>query len=95
MRCLDSLYDQNFPKDEYEVIVVDGGNSKDTVEAMNGRGLRFIYVKQIDRGIPKATNMGIEESSGSIIAFIDDDCVATKNWVRNGLTAFSQTPKWV
>jgi glycosyltransferase involved in cell wall biosynthesis len=40
-------------------------------------------------GLSKARNSGIKKSTGEIIAFIDDDAVAEKNWIKNLVKNFN------
>lgn len=44
------------------------------------------------KGKTKALNLGIKNSSGEIIAMTDDDCVVTKNWLKNIVEAFQKNP---
>jgi glycosyltransferase involved in cell wall biosynthesis len=67
-----------------EVIVVDNGSQDNTKEITlsfsNRLNIRYTYEGQ--RGIPYARNTGIRSATKDIIAFIDDDCVADKNWLK-------------
>lgn len=67
-----------------EVVVVDNGstdNTKEVVLSFKDR-LNITYVYERQRGIPYARNAGIENTTKDIIAFIDDDCVADRNWLK-------------
>lgn len=86
-RCLQSLAAQEYPKESYELIVVDDGSNDDTEDVV----LRFSeraplprvrYRKLPHMGPSKARNFGIEQSSGEIVAFIDDDAYAKRDWLR-------------
>jgi len=67
-----------------EVIVVNNGSTDNTKEIVlsfrNKLKIKYIYEGQ--RGIPHARNAGIGNATKDIIAFIDDDCVADKNWLK-------------
>jgi len=82
---LDSLISQTyFP--EIEIIVID--NDKE------GYGKKIVNKKKEKSKIPiryfiqpaisnsKTANLGIEKSRGEIIAFIDDDAISEKNWIK-------------
>jgi glycosyltransferase involved in cell wall biosynthesis len=79
---LTSLVKQSRQPDE--VIVVDNGSQDNTKEIAlsfsNRLNIRYVYEGQ--RGIPHARNTGIRNATKDIIAFIDDDCVADKNWLK-------------
>ncbi|MFH1397304.1 MAG: glycosyltransferase [Candidatus Omnitrophota bacterium] len=85
-KLLDSLYNQSYPDDNLEIIVVDDG-SKDGTREMVERyqklaNRNFKYFYQQNKGTAAARNTGIANSSGSLIVFIDDDCVACRNWLQ-------------
>jgi len=47
------------------------------------------YVCETNVGLSYARNRGIKESSGSIVAFVDDDVLFDKNWLNELLKAFN------
>ncbi len=49
---------------------------------------RLKYYYQRNTGLAAARNLGIKKSKGKIIVFIDDDCIAKQNWLRNLVTGF-------
>ena len=80
--CLDSLVKQTKKPDE--VLVVDNNSGDETSSIVSNfkKKLPIEYVFEPRVGIPIARNTGIKNSKYDIIAFIDDDCVADTNWVK-------------
>ncbi|XDF44303.1 glycosyltransferase family 2 protein [Saccharolobus solfataricus] len=67
--AVDSVLTQTLPRDEYEIIVVK--NFKDYDDYLKENGVKSIYTDRIPSG-DKIT-IGIEESKGEVISFLDDD----------------------
>lgn len=78
-QCLESLLQQNYPRSAYEIIVVENGSTDSTAQIVAGYPVRLVHCAQ--RGPAAARNMGIAMSSADIVAFIDADCVATRDWL--------------
>ena len=90
--CLESLDCQTYPKDNFEVIVVDDGSTDDTAHsARNHEGVRVIR-HEVNRGNPSARNTGLKAARGEIIAYIDDDTVADPQWLEYLVQPF-ETPE--
>lgn len=86
--CLASLEKLNYPN--YEVIVVNDGSSDRTREISE----QFDYVRLINqenKGLSAARNVGIEASTGEIVAFTDSDCVADPDWLTYLVGTFLRT----
>jgi len=77
-----SLTQQTRPPEE--VIIVDNNSSDNTKEIVANfiDKLNIKYVLEKRRGIPVARNTGVKNSSGDIIVFTDDDCIAEKEWLH-------------
>ncbi len=74
-RAIESALAQDFPHQEYEIIVVDDGSTDGTAKVVGGylfdRRLRF--VRQDNGGIVRAANAGIAAAAGKYITFLDSD----------------------
>lgn len=83
--CLQALDDQTYPKNLYEVIVVDNG-SKESIEPIvrEFKQARATYENQPGSYI--ARNKGISVATGEIIAFTDSDCIPASNWIEKGVS---------
>jgi len=84
--CIDSLLDQTYPADRYEVIAVNDGSTDETDSFLTEYSkekpsLRFFL--QSNLGAAAARNLGIEKALGDIVCFTDDDCIADKDWIRS------------
>lgn len=81
-RCLDHLLAQSFR--EFEIIVVDNNSADSSVavaQAYLGCGKLSILRSNRNLGVPGGRNLGMEYAQGEIIAFIDNDAYAHKNWL--------------
>lgn len=78
--CVSSLREQTYPKDRYEIIVVDDASTDETGKITAIEGATLIR-HEANRGISAARNTGIAAAKGEIIAFIDDDAIADPHWL--------------
>lgn len=85
-KCLDSLLNQNFPRDKYEIIIIDGMSQDKTREIITGYKTRFPRIIKIFDNPKKiqaaGRNIGIINSIGDIIiifgghSFADSGCLS-------------------
>jgi glycosyltransferase involved in cell wall biosynthesis len=78
-RTLKSLLKQSLDRKEYEIIVVDG-HSKDKTRQIAKKYGAKVYLEN-KGSIGYARNLGAKKARGEIVAFIDADSVAPKNWL--------------
>jgi GT2 family glycosyltransferase len=85
---LASLEKLNYPN--YEVIVVNDGSTDGTRQiAENYSYIRLI--NQENQGLSAARNVGIQASTGEIIAFTDADCMADPDWLNYLVARFQSS----
>jgi len=80
--CLESALRQSYPRDRYEVIVVDNGSSDGTAAICRGfepRGVRHVLEPVI--GLSRARNTGWREARGTYVGYLDDDATADEGWL--------------
>lgn len=83
--CIRSVLAQNFSK-TYEVIVVDSSTEANqlALEQFCATDERITLIKRTQQTFPGiARNIGVEAATGKVLAMIDSDCVAEKDWLAN------------
>lgn len=65
--CLKSVYNQDYPKDKMEVIVVDGHSTDKTAEIVRHEFPEVILLENPDKIVPISMNMGIKKARGDYI----------------------------
>jgi len=91
-RAIDSIISQNFPRNNFEIIIVDDGSKTDDLNSLvEGKKKIFKnikYVRQKPTGLAAGRNTGTKNSNSKIIAFTDNDVIADKNWLKEIVSAF-------
>lgn len=76
---------QNYPNLEY--IIMDGGSSDNSLQIIRGYELYLkLWVSEVDRGQVHALNKGFEQSTSSIIAWLNSDDI----YLPDALTKVAQ-----
>jgi mycofactocin system glycosyltransferase len=82
VQCLESVYAQDYPANGIEIIVVDDG-SVDETKRLAGDFPCKLLSNPASRGQSFCRNLGVRAASGEVLAFLDDDCVASRTWLRD------------
>lgn len=92
--CLDSLAKLEYPRDRFEVIVVDDGSSLslEPVVASFRELLPVRLVSQPNAGPAAARNTGSVHAKGELLAYTDDDCTPDSKWLRIFANQFISYP---
>lgn len=88
--CLKSLCDQTLPRDQYEIIVVDG-NSKDKTREIAEKYADKVFI-QTSKKVGGARNDGAMASKYDILATTDADCFLPCDWLEKVLADFAKYP---
>jgi glycosyltransferase involved in cell wall biosynthesis len=85
---IESVADQTYPSEAYEVIVVDNnsddGRTRGVVEQLCEEFPETVRLAtETTQGQSPALNKGIERSHGSLIAFVDADITVEQTWLED------------
>ncbi|NEO04497.1 glycosyltransferase family 2 protein [Moorena sp. SIO3I8] len=91
--AIDSLLQQDFA--DYEVIVVDNASSDRTRNIVDQRldNSRLNYVYEPVLGLSVARNTGAATARAAILAYLDDDAVASARWLKTIYEAYQSNEK--
>ncbi|MGM9795793.1 MAG: glycosyltransferase family 2 protein [Candidatus Aphodosoma sp.] len=82
-KCIDSMLNQDYPKDDLEIILVDGMSKDRTREIVANYTAKYPFIRLIDnldRIAPCAMNRGIKEAKGDVIMRLDAHATYEKNY---------------
>lgn len=81
--CLDSILRQDFPKEEMEVLLVDGMSSDRTREIVQQYTAQYPFIFLLDnpkRIVPTGLNIGIRVAQGDVIIRLDAHAIYPDNY---------------
>lgn len=88
-----ALFDQDLPKDDFEIIVIDSSPDDGNVgvlEALSESApCSLRWFTKTPEGPGPSRSLGVQHARGTFIAFTDSDCQPTPAWLRHGLAAFA------
>ena len=79
-KCLQSIHNQSFR--QLEVIVVDAFSNDETTKIVNESNAKLIRAKGYQS---KARNIGVQNSAGAFVLFLDSDQVLSKTTIEDCL----------
>lgn len=94
-KCIDSILEQDYPKVDMEIILVDGMSNDKTRDIVATYTARYNFIRCIDnpnRIAPWAMNIGIAESKGDVIIRLDAHATYQNNYFSSlveGLTKYN------
>ncbi len=93
-RAILSVLSGDYPPEGYEVLVVDSSLNDDLAPVMERLDQdpryagRVRLLRKEPEGPGASCNFGARHARGEILAFIDSDCDAERDWLRNGAACF-------
>jgi glycosyltransferase involved in cell wall biosynthesis len=81
-KAIRSVVEQDYPS--FDLIVIDqssGGETRQIVERLMTAHPQLCYRHLDEVGLSRAYNAGVRATTGELLAFTDDDCVAPANWL--------------
>ncbi len=86
-KTLDSLINQEYPNDEYEILVVDNGSTDETTTVIESFAEEHSLVVALSeteiQGSYAARNRGVEYATGNLLAFVDADMWVELDWIES------------
>ena len=82
--CIDSIERQTYSN--FEIIIIDDGSTDETknvCEKLTKTYSNIRFISQQNQGISAVRNLGIQESNGEYIAFIDGDDQNKKSFLTH------------
>lgn len=74
--CLQSLLEQDIPKEDYEILCVNDGskdNSLKILREFEGRYANVVVIDKQNSGVATARNIGLDAAQGEYVWFVDAD----------------------
>jgi glycosyltransferase involved in cell wall biosynthesis len=92
--CVQAIRQLDYPPDRFEVIIVDDDSSVPVKvsDPHPWNGIMLTSLRQVNAGPASARNLAAQHARGDILAFTDDDCTPTPQWLRELAQSFKQAP---
>lgn len=96
-KCLHTITQLEYPRNYFEVIVVDDGSSTSMESVVNPfrNQLSLSMMRQANAGPAKARNAGAAQAQGQFLVFTDDDCMPLPNWLNALNYRFLNMPEYL
>jgi biofilm PGA synthesis N-glycosyltransferase PgaC len=97
--CLDSICDQTYPKELFEVLVVDDHSTDNTAAIVSSYVTKnvtlisltdFVAAGEINSYKKKAIEVAIARSTGELMVTTDADCIVNENWLQTIAAFYEQ-----
>ncbi len=85
-RCLDALGTQTYPRDRFEILVVDNGSHDNTLDVVKRYAVNALAEEGV-RSPYAARNLALQWAKGSVIALTDADCAPIPEWLERGVAS--------
>ena len=91
--AVESVLASDYPS--FDLTIIDQSTNDDTRVALQpllDADPRLVYVHSDEPGLSRAYNNGIRRTTGDVLVFTDDDCLAPPDWMRLIVAAFDAEP---
>ncbi|MBU2699027.1 GT2 family glycosyltransferase [Sporomusaceae bacterium BoRhaA] len=90
--CLPPLQMQTYPKDKFEVIVVDNGSSDGTIQYLKENYSNIVVIEnRNNEGFAKPNNQAANVAKGKFLALLNNDMVVKEDWIEQLLATQTRT----
>jgi cellulose synthase/poly-beta-1,6-N-acetylglucosamine synthase-like glycosyltransferase len=88
--CIESLLNLDYPRDSYEVIVVDGMSTDKTRDIVQKYPVNLLLNER--KNVAAARNLGVKNARGEFVAFTDGDCQVEPQWLKTLVNEMQNSP---
>ncbi|MDG6250544.1 glycosyltransferase [Methanocalculus sp.] len=85
-QLIESLMEQINDTNEFEILIVDNNSTDNTVKIIQKYPVKLVSENSTQSSYA-ARNKGLKHAKGEVIAFIDSDCIASPEWIKEGIEA--------
>lgn len=94
---IESLEKLNYPKNRYEIIIVDNNSKDGSIGILRKLEDKFdnirLILSKLNTGFAKGNNLGIKEAKGDYIILLNNDCIVENDWLMNLVKTALRNPK--
>lgn len=94
--AIQSVLDQDYPADAFEVLVADGmstDGTREVVQSFYKDAPRVVLIDNPGRIVPTGLNKAIDQARGEIIIRVDGHCVIARDYVRKSVAYLRHDPQ--
>lgn len=93
-QLLQSLQNQSYPKEKFEIIFVNDNSNDNSEEVINRHGgtlqIKILHLAVHTPSKKEAITLGVNSAVGEIIMGTDADCVHSPDWIRSHINAYEE-----
>jgi len=88
--CIQSLLNLDYPRDSYEIIIVDGMSTDKTRDIVQKYPVKLLLNER--KNVAAARNLGVKNARGELTAFTDGDCKVDPQWLKTLVREMQAAP---
>ena len=94
LEAIKGLNALDWPLDKLEIVVVDNASGDDSVEVLRRGAPGITLIESADNsGFAGGCNLGVKESAGAVVAFLNNDAKPDPGWLREGVSTLFSKPR--
>ena len=92
-KAINSVLKQNFPKKDFEIIVVNDGSTDKTSEILKSYDKQIKIINQKNQGAVRAANKGFKKAKGKYVIKLDADDYSKPNILKEMTRILDNNPE--
>jgi GT2 family glycosyltransferase len=97
LECVARLNEVDWPAAQLQIVVVENGSGDDSEArlraALGDQANVELVISAENLGFTGGSNLGARSATGEFVAFLNNDAKPHRDWIREGLAAFSASPR--